>query len=97
MADLVTLMEDIARAIRTRTGSDEKINAQNFPQAIRNIKIGEASDSRPDKLLVTEGKLLKSIFPPIDSILDWSRKITLPSFIREAAFFAIIFFASMLW
>ena len=37
MADLKTLMEDIARAIRLKTGVGDKINAQDFPQKIREI------------------------------------------------------------
>lgn len=37
MADLKTLMEDIARAIRLKTGVSDKINAQDFPQKIREI------------------------------------------------------------
>lgn len=35
--DLVTLMEDIARAIRMKHGFNEKINAQDFPQKIKEI------------------------------------------------------------
>ena len=38
MADLKTLMEDIARAIRLKTGVSDKINAQDFPQKIREIE-----------------------------------------------------------
>lgn len=37
MADLKTLMEDIARAIRLKTGASDKINAQDFPQKIKEI------------------------------------------------------------
>jgi hypothetical protein len=36
--DLVTLMGSIAEAIRAKTGSTEKINAQDFPQKINEIK-----------------------------------------------------------
>lgn len=38
MADLVTLMENIAKAIRLKTGNNEKINAQDFPQKIQEIE-----------------------------------------------------------
>ena len=44
MADLKTLMEDIARAIRLKTGVSDKINAQDFPQKIREIEIGEKKE-----------------------------------------------------
>ena len=37
VSDLKTLMEDIARAIRFKTGVSDKINAQDFPQKIREI------------------------------------------------------------
>ena len=38
MADLKTLMEDIAKAIRLKTGVSDKINAQDFPQKIKEIE-----------------------------------------------------------
>ena len=44
-SNLVNLFEDIAQAIRSKTGNSDKINAQNFPQKIR--EIGENSESKP--------------------------------------------------
>lgn len=89
MADLKTLMEDIARAIRLKTGTNEKINAQDFPQKIREIETGGAGNSNydlkewiegtKDVLLITEGKILKSMFYPVKSSLDWTRKIIFSS------------------
>ena len=36
-SNLVDLFKDIAQAIRSKTGNSDKINAQNFPQKIREI------------------------------------------------------------
>ena len=48
MADLKTLMEDIARAIRLKTGNSDKINAQDFPQKIREIETGGTIQKNTD-------------------------------------------------
>ena len=36
-SNLVDLFKDIAQAIRSKTGNSDKINAQSFPQKIREI------------------------------------------------------------
>lgn len=45
MVDLVTLMNNIANAIRLKTNTEEKINAQDFPQKIQDIEIGKTNKS----------------------------------------------------
>lgn len=57
-SNLVNLFEDIARAIRSKTGNSDKINAQNFPQKIRDIKLNvtesiTATLTQPEKKIAS--------------------------------------------
>lgn len=66
MADLKTLMEDIARAIRLKTGVGDKINAQDFPQKIREIPQGESSSFLVDIVQADEVEIAPEIDPDVN-------------------------------
>lgn len=64
MADLKTLMEDIARAIRLKTGISNKINAQDFPQKIREIeteKIKKQMDFESSVIIITPKNIYNDV------------------------------------
>ena len=66
MADLKTLMEDIARAIRLKTGNSDKINAQDFPQKIREISQGERSSFFIDAMQAEEIEIIFELNPNVN-------------------------------
>lgn len=66
VADLKTLMEDIARAIRLKTGNSDKINAQDFPQKIKEISQGENSSFFIDVAQAEEIKIIFKLNPNVD-------------------------------
>lgn len=66
MADLKTLMEDIARAIRLKTGNSDKINAQDFPQKIKEIPQGESSSFFIDVAQAEEIKIIFKLNPNVN-------------------------------
>lgn len=66
MADLKTLMEDIARAIRLKTGNSDKINAQDFPQKIKEISQEECSSFFIDVMQADEIKITPEINPDVN-------------------------------
>ena len=86
MADLKALMEDIARAIRLKTGVSDKINAQDFPQKIREIEAGSLKNTNKDLTIIVSKDIYLNIdteknnniilsVPNKNMILDWSRRI----------------------
>ena len=66
MADLKTLMEDIARAIRLKTRVSDKINAQDFPQKIREIPQGESSSFFIETMPAEEIETIFEFNPNVD-------------------------------
>lgn len=66
MADLKTLMEDIARAIRLKTGVSDKINAQDFPQKIKEIAQGEHSSFFINVAQAEEIEIIFKLNPNVD-------------------------------
>ena len=83
-SNLVDLFKDIAQAIRSKTGNSDKINAQNFPQKIReignngntgaslNIAYGDTEPDDTSKLWIKANKpesiVFGSNFDGVDSI-----------------------------
>ena len=48
MSVLSDLFQDIADAIRSKTGGEESMSPASFPEEIRNIPTGGGSDSYPN-------------------------------------------------
>lgn len=64
MVDLVTLMNNIANAIRLKTNTEEKINAQDFPQKIQDIEVGRTNkpiDFESNVVIITPKNIYNNI------------------------------------